>query len=399
MSANTHSTSRWAAVFEVFVTFFKLGLTAFGGPIAHLGFFQTLFVERKRWLSSAAYAELVALCQFIPGPASSQVGFAIGLHRAGMAGAIAAWIGFTLPSALLMMLFGISLLHLDLFAYQGVLQGLKLTAVAVVAWALWSMAKTLTPDLNRRAIALLAAIVALLIPGVWGQLGALFCGALWALVLLRVDPQASPTNDLNMRISRTTAIIAGLLFLAGLTLLPLLAFQSHSSLGMLSDAMYRAGALVFGGGHVVLPLLHAQTVSQDLISAEHFLAGYGAAQAMPGPLFSFSAFIGAQVGGTLGALVALVSIFLPGCLVLVAVLPIWQTVRSHARIRQLLLGVNAAVVGLLAAALYNPVITAAVRSWQEAFLALVLLGLLASGRVPIVILVPLGAIAGWVISS
>lgn len=384
-----------ASIKEVFITFLKLGLTAFGGPVAHLGFFQTTFVEQKRWLSSSAYAELVALCQFIPGPASSQVGFAIGLHRAGLAGAIAAWIGFTLPSALLMLLLGVSLFHLDLSSYQGLLQGLKITAVAVVAWALWSMAKNLTPDLPRRGIALLGASVALFIPGVLGQLGALFCGALLALIILTPKQSNTQVEGLNIHLSKSTAWTAGLLFLAGLILLPVIAFTSGHSLWLLSDSMYRAGSLVFGGGHVVLPLLHAETVNQQLISADNFLAGYGAAQAMPGPLFSFSAFIGAQASGSLGALIALVSIFLPGCLLLLAILPIWQAVRTNARLQQLLLGVNAAVVGLLAAALYNPVITAGIRDWKDALLACVLLGLLASGRVPVLLLVPMGAIAGW----
>ncbi len=226
-------------------------------------------------------------------------------------------------------------------------------------------------------------------------MGALFSGALLALIILTPKQSNTQVEGLNIHLSKSTAWTAGLLFLAGLILLPVIAFTSGHSLWLLSDSMYRAGSLVFGGGHVVLPLLHAETVNQQLITADNFLAGYGAAQAMPGPLFSFSAFIGAQASGSLGALIALVSIFLPGCLLLLAILPIWQAVRTNARLQQLLLGVNAAVVGLLAAALYNPVITAGIRDWKDALLACVLLGLLASGRVPVLLLVPMGAIAGW----
>ncbi|MFN3881681.1 MAG: chromate efflux transporter [Nitrincola lacisaponensis] len=379
---------------DVFLTFLKLGLTAFGGPVAHLGYFQAVFVEQKRWLTPQAYAELVALCQFIPGPASSQVGFAIGLQRAGISGAIAAWTAFTLPSALLMLFLGISLVALDLTAYQGLLQGLKVTAVAVVCWALWSMARSLTPDYRRRLIALLAAAVALLLPGVWGQLGALLLGALLSLVLINPVTQTQDGPGLQINISSRLAGISATLFIAGLVLLPALALLSQTPLLTLSDAMYRAGSLVFGGGHVVLPLLHAETVNQGLINADDFLAGYGAAQAMPGPLFSFSAFIGAQ-SGILAAAIALVSIFLPGCLLLIAVLPVWQTLRHQRRLRQTLSGVNAAVVGLLAAALYDPVITAGIHQWQDALLAVVLLGLLATGRIPVWLLVPLGGLAGY----
>ncbi|KGK43196.1 hypothetical protein LH51_01385 [Nitrincola sp. A-D6] len=381
--------------FIVFITFLQLGFTSFGGPVAHLGYFQTVFVQQKRWISAEAYAELVALCQFIPGPASSQVGFGIGLQRAGIAGAVAAWLGFTLPSALLMLLLGVTLVNLELSAYQGLLQGLKITAVAVVCWALWSMAKSLTPDYQRRSIALVAAGIALLLPGIFGQLGGLLLGALLAPWLVKTTRLTSDQAGLQVPISTRLALTAAMLFSTTLLLLPLLAIYTQNSSVLISDAMYRAGALVFGGGHVVLPLLHAETVNTGLISADDFLAGYGVAQAMPGPLFSFAAFIGAHSGGVLMALVALVAIFLPGCLLLIAILPIWQKLRQHHWLRQVLGGINAAVVGLLAAALYDPVITAGIRQWQDALLALVLLGLLATGRVPVWLLVPLGALAGY----
>ncbi len=382
-------------VFEVFINFLQLGLTSFGGPVAHLGFFQTVFVQQKRWISAEAYAELVALCQFIPGPASSQVGFGIGLQRAGIAGALAAWVGFTLPSAVLMLLLGVTLVNLELSAYLGLIQGLKLTAVAVVCWALWNMARSLTPDYRRRGIALLAAAVALILPGIFGQLGALLLGALLAPWLVKTPPLAHDQSGLQVPISTRVAITAAVLFSGGLLLLPLLTVNTQSSSLLIGDAMYRAGALVFGGGHVVLPLLHAETVNTGLISADDFLTGYGLAQAMPGPLFSFAAFIGALSGGALMAILALVAIFLPGCLLLIALLPVWQKLRRHHWLRRVLGGINAAVVGLLAAALYDPVITAAIHQWQDILLALVLLGLLATGRIPVWLLVPLGALAGY----
>lgn len=380
---------------EVFLTFLKLGFTAFGGPIAHLGYFQAVFVEQKHWLTPAAYAELVALCQFIPGPASSQVGFAIGFQRAGINGAIAAWLAFTLPSALIMLSIGISLISIDLTAYQGLLKGLKITAVAVVAWALWTMARQLTPDNPRRLIAVIAALVALLFPGVFGQLGGIFLGVLLSTWLVKTVSTDRSDKGLEIHVPKRIAKLSTLLFCTGLIILPWVAMTSHSHSMALVDAMYRAGALVFGGGHVVLPLLHAETVNTGLINADDFLAGYGVAQAMPGPLFSFSAFIGAQSGGILMALIALISIFLPGCFLLLAVLPLWQGVKHQVRLRQALMGINAAVVGLLAAALYNPVMTTGIHHWQDALLALILLGLLATARISVLIVVMLGAIAGY----
>jgi chromate transporter len=380
---------------EVFLAFLKLGLTSFGGPIAHLGFFQTAFVQQRKWLDSHAYAELVALCQFLPGPASSQVGFAIGLHRAGLRGALAAWLGFTAPSAAIMIAFGAGLAAFDLTSYSGILHGFKVAAVAVVAWALWGMARGLTPDLRRLFIAAVAAGMAVGIPTVAGQVGAIVMGALLAPLL--VPQPALPTGGgLDVPLARGGALVAGALFVVGLLGLPLVAANTDSNAIGVVDSLYRAGALVFGGGHVVLPLLHTETVATGMVGREAFLAGYGVAQALPGPLFAFGGLLGTSVGGIALGLLAIVAIFLPGCLLVLAVLPFWKHVRENRRVRRHLGGVNAAVVGLLAAAFYDPVITAGILQWQDAALALGLFLALASGRIPVWALIPVAGFAGVV---
>ncbi|WP_406672027.1 chromate efflux transporter, partial [Natronospira sp.] len=278
------------AITEVFSIFLKLGLTSFGGPVAHLGFFQRVFVQERQWLSSATYAELVALCQFLPGPASSQVGFAIGLHRAGMGGALAAWLAFTLPSALIMIALAAGLATLDPADYEGPLRALKAAAVGVVAWAVWGMARHLTPDWQRLLIAALAVATALGLPlllglSILGQISALVLGALLAPLLVpRVAVQAGSALSLPFR--RRGGLVAAGLFVGLLLGLPLMAWLFPATWLSISDALYRAGALVFGGGHVVLPLLHAETVATDMLDEDSFLAGYGAAQALPGPLFA-----------------------------------------------------------------------------------------------------------------
>lgn len=387
-----------ASPWQIFTVFLKLGLTSFGGPIAHLGFFQQEFVERRRWLSADAYAELVALCQFMPGPASSQVGFAIGLQRAGLPGALAAWLGFTLPSALIMIACGAWLVALDPASYAGAVQGLKLAAVAVVAWALWGMARSLAPDWQRRVIVIIAALAALLLGGVGGQLLALAIGALLAVWLVPPQPamaaQAAPPS-----LGRRPALLALTLFATLLLVLPLLALQLGGTDWCIADAMYRAGALVFGGGHVVLPLLHAETVTTGLISEDHFLAGYGIAQALPGPLFAFGSLIGTSAGGIGTGLLATLMIFLPGCLLILAALPFWQRLRGNPRLRRHVAGINAAVVGLLAAALWDPVLTQAIHHWHDLPAALLVLALLASGRVPVWLLVSLAGLVGWLTGS
>jgi chromate transporter len=353
-----------SSAWSIFWIFLKLGLTSFGGPIAHLGYFRNEFVLRRQWLDDARYGDLVALCQFLPGPASSQVGFALGVLRGGgLRGGLAAWLGFTLPSALLMFAFALGAATLAGLGAAGVVHGLKLVAVAVVAQAVWGMARTLTPDRRRIAIALAAIAIVVLARGPAGQLAAIAAGAGAGYWLCR-GPVAQPGAELAMPVSRRAGIAALVLFGVLLLGLPLLAALTEHRPLALFDAFYRSGALVFGGGHVVLPLLQAETVASGWIPNETFLAGYGLAQALPGPLFAFAAFLGAQAGMTAsapaGAAIALLALFLPGLLLVVGTLPFWDRLRRHAAARHAMMGANAAVVGILAAALADPVWTSAV---------------------------------------
>jgi chromate transporter len=363
---------------EVFRAFLRLGLTSFGGPVAHLGYFRAEFVARRRWLDDRAFTDLVALCQFLPGPASSQTGFALGLLRAGLPGAVAAWAGFTLPSAILMVLFAYG----AAFVGAGVLHGLKLVAVAVVAQAVFGMARTLCPDRARASIATLAAALLLLAPGTPAQLAALVLGALAGLALgAEPGPPAAP---LAGAIGRRAGVVCLVLY-AALLIAPL----PH-----LFAAFYRSGALVFGGGHVVLPLLRDAVVAPGFVSDPAFLAGYGAAQAVPGPLFTFAAYLGAVAAGLPGAALGLVGIFLPGMLALLGTLPFWDAVRATPRAQAAMRGINAAVVGILAAALYSPVWTGAVLRPADFAVALAGFVLLAAWRAPPVLVVALGAASG-----
>ncbi len=356
---------------EIFLVFLRLGLTAFGGPVAHLGYFREEFVRRRQWLSEAAYADLVALCQFLPGPASSQVGLALGLQRAGYRGALAAWCGFTLPSAILLILFAIGLVEFGDRLPGGLIAGLKIVAVAVVAQAVWGMAKSLCPDWPHRLLALAAAALLLALPSAWSQIGVIVGGGLIGLSLQQ-SAVTAPGEALAAGIGRRSASLWLLLFFVALAGLPLLtqAFPGHA-LAMV-DAFYRAGALVFGGGHVVLPLLQAEVVGTGWVARETFLAGYGAAQAVPGPLFTFAAFLGAAgpaPNGWAGGLLALLAIFLPAFLLLAGALPFWDALRANRRARATLAGVNAAVVGILLAALYDPVWTGAIHGPAELLIA------------------------------
>lgn len=389
---------------EVLGAFLRLGLTSFGGPVAHLGYFHTEFVTRRRWLDERSYADLVALCQFLPGPASSQVGMALGLQRAGWPGALMAWLGFTLPSALALIAFALGLAaHADLAA-SGAVHGLKVVAVAVVAQAVWGMGKSLCPDRLRAGLAIAAAIVALTWPSALGQVGAMLaCGLVGCAVLTLPPAAASP--PLGHGVSRRAGVMALVVFFALLIGLPLLAAAATTPVWALVDGFYRAGALVFGGGHVVLPLLQATVVPSGAVDSAAFLAGYGATQAVPGPLFTFAAYLGAVMGGPLpgwatgwsGGLLFLVVIFVPAFLLVVGVLPFWDGLRQRPRVRQALAGVNAGVVGLLLAALYDPVATSALHGKADAGLALAAFGLLVHGRVSPVVVVALGALAGWVL--
>lgn len=385
---------------EVFLAFLKLGLTSFGGPIAHLGYFRDEIVVRRRWLDEAEYADLVALCQFLPGPASSQVGFALGLWRAGPLGALAAWAAFTLPSAILLLAFALGAAALDGPVAQGVLHGLKLVAVAVVAQAVWGMARSLAPDRQRAAIALAAVFATILLAGSLGQVAAILLGGLAGLVLCRSE--AVPVSvTARFPVSPAVGVACLVAFAALLVGLPLLASGSAPHWLGLFDAFYRAGALVFGGGHVVLPLLDAETVATGWVSKDAFLAGYGAAQAVPGPLFTFAAYLGAAgslpPNGVIGAGIALVAIFLPGFLLLVGVLPFWDGLRGLPAAQAAMRGANAAVVGILGAALYNPVWTSAVLGPLDFAMALAGFVALVVWKVPPWIVVVGLALAGGAI--
>ncbi|WP_369691923.1 chromate efflux transporter [Spiribacter salilacus] len=362
---------------EIFWAFLRLGLIAFGGPIAHLVFFRRWFVEQRRWLSDTAYTQIVALAQVIPGPASSQAGFAIGLHRGGLVGGIAAWIGFTLPAAVIMIGFGT-------VYTQGFISGLKLAAIAVVAHALYGMAKSICVDWQRGAIAMVCAIGASVIPGIFGQISMLLLGAIAALMLLK--PTATPHQAINIPVSRTLAVSAFLLFIIGF----LLTLGLPGIHGGLWSVLFQSGALVFGGGHVVLPLLESGLVPTGLIDTEAFLAGYGAAQAIPGPLFTFAGYLGAQIHPELAILaggLALICIFAPGLLLVLALLPVWQRLTDFPRAQQALTGINIAVVGLLAAVLINPLLLQGINDWKDAAVALLAFAALLSGRVPVYLVV------------
>ncbi len=383
---------------EVLRVFLKLGLTSFGGPLAHLGYFRDAFVVRRKWLDEHAFADLVALCQFLPGPASSQTGFAIGLTRAGYLGGLAAFLGFTLPSAVAMTLIAYGAGAISGRAGAGLLHGLKLVAVAIVAQAVLGMARNLAPDRPRAGIAILALILTALAPGSLSQIGVIALGALAGLVFCRQGAEA-PGGDGAAPISRRMGALFLCIAFAGLTLSFLPAREG--ALAFLA-AIYRSGALVFGGGHVVLPLLRAAVVAPGWVSDSAFLAGYGAAQAVPGPLFTFSAYLGAVAsappGGVAGAGLALVAIFAPGLLVLMGALPFWHALRARPGARAAMAGVNAAVVGLLASALYDPVWTGAVRSPADFAVAAAGFILLIVWRAPPLVVVVAATAAGVALS-
>ncbi len=385
-------------VLTVFLAFLRLGLTSFGGPVAHLAYFRDEFVTRRRWMSERAYADLVGLCQFLPGPASSQVGLSLGLSRAGYAGALAAWVGFTLPSALAMILFAQGLSAWGTGVPPGLLHGLKLVAVAVVAQAFWGMARSLCPDALRVTIMAIAACLAVAVSGPWIQVAVIGATAIAGLVLIR--PETEHAHDpLPMPVSHRAGLVALALFAILMAGLPLLARHADAGGLPMFDAFFRAGALVFGGGHVVLPLLDAAVIPSGWVSRDAFLAGYGVVQAMPGPLFTFAAFLGAAMhiepSGWAGGLLCLVAIFLPGMLLLIGVLPFWESLRRSRRARAALAGVNAGVVGLLLAALYQPVWTSAVHAPLDFGLAVVALVALMSWRLPPWLVVAVAGGAGW----
>jgi chromate transporter len=396
MTKNESSTT------QIFLIFLKLGLTSFGGPMAHLGFFREEFVRHRRWLTEASYGDLVALCQFLPGPASSQVGYAIGLMRGGTAGAIAAWTGFTLPSAIMLIAFAYGVTALGDVQHAGWLQGLKIAAVAVVAKAVWEMAGQLCPDRQRTTIALFAAMAALTWMTAFTQVFIIVVGGILGWLLYR--HQADPTNENSGGGAQRSSRRRGATFLAVFFFLmvglPLLTATYPATNLKIFESFYRSGALVFGGGHVVLPLLQAKVVPSDWITGDDFLAGYGAAQAVPGPLFSFAAYLGAAMtvgpGGWMGGLLTLVAIFIPSLLLVQGVLPFWDTLRRVPSAQAALRGTNAAVVGMLLAALYNPVWIKGIHGPHHFSIALGAFALLHFWKAPPWLIVVLSMIAGMV---
>ena len=382
----------------VFLAFLALGLTSFGGPVAHIGYFREAFVARRQWMDERGYADLVALCQMLPGPTSSQVGIGIGLTKAGLAGAVAAWTGFTAPSAILLIALGYGVVAFDDVIPPGLLRGLGAVVVAVVAQAVWGMARTLCPDPPRFTIAVLAAAAVLAIGGATAQVAVIAAGGLVGFVLLRDETHSTPEPAQAVPVSRV-AVASLALFFVLLVLLPVLASTWPSQALALVDSFYRSGSLVFGGGHVVLALLKAEVLPTGWVPEHVFLAGYGAAQAVPGPLFTFSAYLGtvmdAPPGGWMGGLICLAAIFVPSFLLVIGTLPYWNALsRLHAA-RRAMIGVNAAVVGLLLAALYDPVWTSGVLSARDFVVALAAFALLVSWKLPPWLVVILGALAGW----
>jgi chromate transporter len=392
-----------ASASEVFWIFLRLGCTSFGGPVAHLGYFRAAFVARRQWLDEPTYADIVALCQFLPGPASSQVAFSLGILRAGLPGGLAAWLGFTLPSATALILFADGIGHMGAAARGSAawLHGLMIVAVAVVAQAVYGMARTLCPDRPRATLMVAAAAIMLVMPGALSQIGVLILGAVIGAVAMRQRSAAVP-GRLTFGLHRMLAVTSLVIFVVLLFLLPLAAAASHSHALDLVARFYRAGALVFGGGHVVLPLLQQAVVPPGWIGDGRFLAGYGAAQAVPGPLFTFAAYLGAAMGprpnGGVGGVLCLIAIYMPSLLLLIGVLPFWDGLRRRAGVQAVLRGVNAAVVGVLLAALYTPVWTSAIRGPADVAIAFAAFLLLVIWRMPAWAVVILGAATAAIIA-
>lgn len=387
LSAEGGRRTDFGAPLLVLLVFLRLGCTSFGGPVAHLGYFRAEFVERRRWLGDRAYADLVALCQFLPGPASSQVGMAIGLQRAGILGLVAAWLGFTLPSAVLLFGFALGVSTLGDVSQAGWVLGLKAAAVAVVGHAVLGMAKSLTPDARRATIAVGVLTVVLLVPGPLTMFGAMALAGIAGFFVCR-SPSTTENDESRFRVRLRPAVgwLSLAVFVMLLAGLPIFAvFTGNATVGLI-DTFYRAGSFVFGGGHVVLPFLQAETVQTGLVEPGAFLAGYGAAQAVPGPLFTFAAFLGAVTtggpSGLLGASIALLAIFLPSALLVMGVLPFWERLRRAPRVQRVLTGVNSGVVGLLAAALYDPVFTAGVTNAASLVVAALAFVALTSWKTP-----------------
>ncbi|MCV9887263.1 chromate transporter [Metabacillus halosaccharovorans] len=380
---------------EILIVSTRLGFTSFGGPIAHLGYFHEEYIRRRKWMDEKSYADLVALCQFLPGPASSQVGIGIGVMRAGVLGGITSFIGFTLPSVLALIIFALILQGFDV-ADAGWIHGLKIVAVAVVVHAILGMAQKLTPDLKRKTIALFALVGTLLWQTAFTQVGVIIIAAFVGFLLYK-DHTESEESRVEFPISKGFAIVCLSLFFGLLILLPILREMTSISWIAMFDSFYRSGSLVFGGGHVVLPLLEREFVPTGWLSEEAFLAGYGAAQAVPGPLFTFAAYLGAVINGWQGGLIATVAIFLPAFLLILGTLPFWDTLRRNPKIKGALLGVNAAVVGILISAFYHPIWTSSILAPIDFAFAAVLFSMLVYWKLPPWIIVLTGAVGGLLI--
>lgn len=377
---------------EILMASTKLGLTSFGGPSAHIGYFRDEYVHKRKWLDDKLYADIVALCQFLPGPASSQVGISIGMLRGGLLGGILSWIGFTLPSVLLLMIFAEVITQTGSFE-SGWIQGLKIVAVAVVAHALMGMGKTLTPDRPRMTVAIIAAIVTLLIPTSWGQILTIVLAGLFGLLFYK-NEKVPESSSFPLSFGRKTGIVAWILFFALLILLPLFRPIYQTTWYAIIDIFYRVGSIVYGGGHVVLPMLEREVVPGGWMSPETFIAGYGAAQAVPGPLFTLSGYLGQIMGSYSGAAIAVVAMFLPSFLLVVGMLPFWGVIRTKPGIQAALKGVNAAVVGILLASLYDPVFTSAVQDPIDFVIVLISFSLLVFYKLSPWIVVVITAVLG-----
>lgn len=381
---------------EILLVSTRLGFTSFGGPVAHLGYFHNEYIQRRKWMDEKSYADLIALCQFLPGPASSQVGIGIGVMRAGLLGGIVSFIGFTLPSVIALIIFALILQGLDV-ADAGWIHGLKIVAVAVVAHAILGMAKNLTPDLKRKTIALLALVTTLLWQTAFTQVGVILLAGLLGFQLYKQHSE-SEDSDIRVPISKWFATFCLVLFFGLLILLPILREATTLNWIAMFDSFYRSGSLVFGGGHVVLPLLEREFVPTGWLSEEAFLAGYGAAQAVPGPLFTFAAYLGAVMNGWQGGLLATAAIFLPAFLLIYGTLPFWDSLRRNPKIKGALMGVNAAVVGILISAFYHPIWTSSILSPIDFAFAAILFSMLVYWKLPPWIIVVTGAIGGLLLS-
>ncbi|HLR54345.1 MAG TPA: chromate efflux transporter [Pseudogracilibacillus sp.] len=394
MTQQSNSQSRLSTLLEILFTSIKLGLTSFGGPVAHLAYFKDEYIDRRKWLSDQAYADLIALCQFLPGPASSQVGISIGILRGGLLGGVIAFVGFTLPSVVVLVIFALLYQNFSL-GDASFIHSLKVVAAAVVLHALIGLGKKLTPDKSRMAIALVGAMIMLLYPSAWMQILIILAAGLLGLKLFQ-DKAASKIESFHVNISKKTGVASLLILVGALIVLPVLNNTFNNSLINIFDVFFRVGSLVFGGGHVVLPMIERELVPQGFLSPDAFLAGYGMAQAVPGPLFTFASYLGTMMEGITGAMVATIAIFLPSFLLIVAALPFLSELRKRASFQGVLMGVNANVVGILLAAFYDPVIKSSISDGSDFALALILFALLNVWKAPAWLIVIIGVMGGYI---